>query len=545
MPQLVSELLQVLQMGRPGVQEMALSAVSSIAAAAEQAFQPYTAQVLPVLQHFMQHPGKEHLLCRCRAVESAGILVSTLGAKDPVIGPHIAPMMQAVLAGYAAADSSEIREYSHTMFGNVARALGEEFAPYLGHVVGLAFTSCRQEDGAEFVGDDSSDSDGDEELCSDGSSDDEGGGRHFNVRTGVMDEKASATAALGCYAEACPHAFMPYAEGCLQVLTTMSQYWHEEARAAAFDSLMKLTLAAHKAFPPAAGEPVVLSEQARLLSEQVLPMLSSCIEDDCSKPAAGAAAAALAQLIKQLGRGAVGPTFLEGAANMAQLLLQDKAACQEVEDDDEDDAVDDEDVAAEEEDLLAAAADLLPALAASMGQDAYAAAFLGLHAEPLLARLRPQQPAALRAIAAGAAAEVAEALGGRVTPVVEPLLTLMLRELQTEVGAWPVFEQGLAHINARHQLSCWASCRCESSACNACARSARVCTRGSCCCGLHTCLCCTVMCVCHAAALWLPAGGHQPSERRLLCWAAGGGQPRKGRPVCDAAAGSIAWHVPA
>jgi hypothetical protein len=42
MQQLIAELLQVLQMGRPGVQEMALSAVSSVAAAAEQAFQPYT-----------------------------------------------------------------------------------------------------------------------------------------------------------------------------------------------------------------------------------------------------------------------------------------------------------------------------------------------------------------------------------------------------------------------------------------------------------------------------------------------------------------------
>jgi hypothetical protein len=114
------------------------------------------------------------------------------------------------------------------------------------------------------------------------------------------------------------------------------------------------------------------------------------------------------------------------------------AACactclQEVEDDDEDDDEDDEDVAAEDEELLGAAADLLPALAASMGQDAYAAAFLSLHAEPLLARLRPQQPAALRAIAAGAAAEVAEALGGRIAAVVEPLLPLMLRELQAEV----------------------------------------------------------------------------------------------------------------
>lgn len=48
MPQLISELLQVLQMGRPGVQEMALSAVSSIAAAAEQAFQPYTGRAAHV-----------------------------------------------------------------------------------------------------------------------------------------------------------------------------------------------------------------------------------------------------------------------------------------------------------------------------------------------------------------------------------------------------------------------------------------------------------------------------------------------------------------
>jgi hypothetical protein len=122
---------------------------------------------------------------------------------------------------------------------------------------------------------------------------------------------------------------------------------------------------------------------------------------------------------------------------------------QEVEDDDEDDAVDDEDVAAEDEELLGAAADLLPALAASMGQDAYAAVFLSLHAEPLLARLRPQQPAALRAVAAGAAAEVAEALGGRIAAVVEPLLTLMLRELQTEVQVW---QPALSKYICRHLL---------------------------------------------------------------------------------------------
>lgn len=146
---------------------------------------------------------------------------------------------------------------------------------------------------------------------------------------GVMDEKVSATAALGGYADACPHAFMPYAEEALSVLTLMTQYWHEDARAAAFDSLHKLVLAAHRVFPPAAaGPPVVLSEQARVMSEGVMPILIACVEDDVAKPAVSAAATALGQLIKQLGPGAVGPTCLEGAANMAQLILQSKALCQ-------------------------------------------------------------------------------------------------------------------------------------------------------------------------------------------------------------------------
>jgi hypothetical protein len=37
----MEQLMAVLQHGKPGVQEMALSAISSIAAAAQQAFKPY------------------------------------------------------------------------------------------------------------------------------------------------------------------------------------------------------------------------------------------------------------------------------------------------------------------------------------------------------------------------------------------------------------------------------------------------------------------------------------------------------------------------
>eukprot|EP00878_Enallax_costatus_P019883 GHUV01020993.1.p1 GENE.GHUV01020993.1~~GHUV01020993.1.p1 ORF type:complete len:804 (+),score=291.15 GHUV01020993.1:1449-3860(+) len=441
MPQLVEQLLLVLQNGKPGVQEMALSAVSSIASAAQQAFQPHTAVMLPVLHHFMQHPGKEYLDCRCRAIESAGIIVGALGAEDPVISPHINGMMEVALQGFSLTDSPDLRDHSHAMFAHIAKALGEKFAGWLPRVVPLAFQSCNQEDGQVADVDDSDDIDDDDDIVSDDDdSEDHGGGRHFNVRTGVMDEKMSATAALGSYAKACPHAFMPYVEQTLSTLAGMSNYWHDEARAAAYDSLQKLTLAIHRVFTPststsvaiAAAGPVVLSEQCRVLVEAAMPSLTSPVEDDVSKVAVTAAAAALGHLLKELGQGAVGPIHLEAAANMAKALLENKAMCQEAEDDDEEgDAGDDEELAAEDEELLAAAADLLPALALSMGQDAYAPVFRSLHVEPLIARLKPQQPIALRAIAAGAVAEVAEKLGARMAPVVPTLLPLLLRELQS------------------------------------------------------------------------------------------------------------------
>jgi len=145
--------------------------------------------MLPVLNHFMQHPGSEYLLCRCRAIESAGILVDAIGAQDPHIGPNIPGMMDVVLQGFSSSDSPDLRDYSHSMFGHVAKALGEAFAPWLPRVVPLAFTSCEQEDGAFGSEDEGGEGDGGDQADEDGdggedSSDGEDGRGHFNVRTG-------------------------------------------------------------------------------------------------------------------------------------------------------------------------------------------------------------------------------------------------------------------------------------------------------------------------------------------------------------------------
>lgn len=140
--------------------------------------------MLPVLHHFMQHPGKEYQDCRCRAIESAGIIVGALGAEDSVISPHINGMMEVALQGFSVTDSPDLRDHSHAMFSNIAKALGENFAGWLPRVVPLAFESCKQEDGQVGNGDDS-DSEGDDDFVSDDDdSEDQCGGKHFNVRTG-------------------------------------------------------------------------------------------------------------------------------------------------------------------------------------------------------------------------------------------------------------------------------------------------------------------------------------------------------------------------
>lgn len=142
------------------------------------------AQMMPVLNHFMQQTGSDYLQCRCRAIESAGILVDAMGAQDPSIGPNIPGMMDVVLGAFESSDSPDLRDYSHSMFGNVAKALGEAFTPWLTRVVPLAVASCEQGDGAFGSDGGSEGEEADDEGGDDSSSDDEDGRGHFNVRTG-------------------------------------------------------------------------------------------------------------------------------------------------------------------------------------------------------------------------------------------------------------------------------------------------------------------------------------------------------------------------
>lgn len=78
--------------------------------------------MLPVLNHFMQHSSDEYLLCRCKAIESAGLLVEALGAADPDIAPHVPGMLEVVLQGFAATDSPDLVRFFVVCLGSSTAA---------------------------------------------------------------------------------------------------------------------------------------------------------------------------------------------------------------------------------------------------------------------------------------------------------------------------------------------------------------------------------------------------------------------------------------
>ncbi|ONL96238.1 ARM repeat superfamily protein [Zea mays] len=232
---LICRLVMSLQSSPRNLQETCMSAIGSVAAAAEQAFTPYAEKVLEMMKGFMVLINDEDLCARARATEVVGIVAMAVGrARIEAILP---PFIEASISGFGL-DYSELREYTHGFFSNVAEILGDSFTQYLPHVVPLVFSSCNLDDGSAVDIDDAdSIENGFGGVSSDDDVNDEPRVRNISVRTGVLDEKAAATQAIGFFALHTKSAYAPYLEESLKILIRHSGYFHEDVRLQAVISL--------------------------------------------------------------------------------------------------------------------------------------------------------------------------------------------------------------------------------------------------------------------------------------------------------------------
>ncbi|KAG6398678.1 hypothetical protein SASPL_140145 [Salvia splendens] len=415
---LMGKLLAALQNSPRNLQETCMSAIGSVASAAEQAFLPYAERVLELMKIFMVLTNDEDLRSRARATELAGIVAMSVGRAR--MEPILPPFIEAAISGFSL-DFSELREYTHGFFSNVAELLEDGFSQYLPHVVPLAFSSCNLDDGSAVDVEESDEDDnvnGFSGVSSDDEAHDEPRVRSISVRTGVLDEKAAATQALGLFALHAKSSYSPYIEETLKILVRHSTYFHEDVRLQAITSL-KYILEAVQAVFQNHNEGIIKIKE---VFDTVLNIYIKTMTEDDDKEVVAQACMSVADIMKDFGFMAVEP-YIPRLVEATLALLREESACQQIESDsevDEDDA-DHDDV------LMDAVSDLLPAFAKALGAQ-FAPIFSQLF-EPLMKFSKQSRPPQDRTMVVATLAEVAQHMGAPIAGYVDAVMHLVLKEL--------------------------------------------------------------------------------------------------------------------
>ncbi|CAM6083186.1 unnamed protein product [Calypogeia fissa] len=422
---LMEKLLAALQSNRRDLQETCMSAIGSAAAAAESAFVPYVETLLKMLQPFMLSTKDEDLSIRARATELVGIVGIAVGRH--VIEPVLPFFIEAALNGFSL-DFSELREYSHGFFSNVAEILEENLAPYLPRMVPLALASCNLDDGTAIDFDDSSE-DGENEASGVGalSSDDDDDAdnkrlRNISVRTGVLDEKAAATQALGLFALHTKQAYMPFLEETLKVLKKHAGYFHEDVRLQAIIAFLHLLTATLAAFPTRDNH---ISPESKHVLDLVMEAYLRALNEDDDKDVVAQVCSSIVEVLKAVPFEAL-QQYIVPLSEVTLTLLKQQAICQMT---DETDSEGDEEEGEHDEILMDAVTDLLPAMGSCMGSafEPYFRQFF----EPLMKFTGHSKPPSDRTMAIACVAEVANKIGSVIVPYVDVVMPVALKELRS------------------------------------------------------------------------------------------------------------------
>ncbi|KAI3805139.1 hypothetical protein L1987_27228 [Smallanthus sonchifolius] len=416
---LMGKLFAALQTSKRMLQETCMSAIGSVASAAEQAFLPYAERVLELMKNFLVLTSDEDLRSRARATELVGIVAMIVGRAR--MEPILPPFIEAAISGYGL-EYSELREYTHGFFSNVAEILEDGMVQYLPHVVPLAFASCNLDDGSAV---DIDDSDDDNEnvngfggVSSDDEAHDEPRMRNISIRTGVLDEKAAATQALGLFALHTKSAYAPYLEESLRILVKHSSYFHEDVRLQAITGLKNILIAAHAVFQVQNDG----ASKAREILESVMNIYIKTMNEDDDKEVVAQACMSVADIIKDFGYVAVEP-YMPRLVESTLVLLREESVCQQIESDSD---IDDDDTEHDEV-LMDAVSDLLPAFAKAMGSH-FAPIFATLF-DPLMKFAKSSRPAQDRTMVVACLAEVAQDMGAPIAAYVDAIMPLALKEL--------------------------------------------------------------------------------------------------------------------
>ena len=256
MPELVPNLTRLFAHPSIDIKKSAISAVGTIASAADRDFTPYFEQTTAALSHFIQAKGEdEELELRSIAIDTMGDLAEAVGAE--AFHAYVQPMIKATQEGLEL-DHPRLKESAYMLWGSLAKVYKEEFKPFLSGAVQKLVEALAKEEDADIevpLEEGKEDLVGKEVIISgkkikvvgesdfvdnDEDDDDEDGWNDITGFSEVAQEKEVALEALADIFSHTGKEYLPYYEKTVTAILPIMEHDSESTKESAISAMFRL-----------------------------------------------------------------------------------------------------------------------------------------------------------------------------------------------------------------------------------------------------------------------------------------------------------------
>ncbi|KAF9432577.1 hypothetical protein BGZ76_010601 [Entomortierella beljakovae] len=424
LPELMQKLLHMLDHSQGETRAIVVAAIGSAAHASGEKFTPYFTEVTRRLQHLMTlRSNEDDLMLRAVSTDALGAIAEAVGKET--FRPYLNDLMNLALEGLHL-NNTRLRECGYYFFAGIAQVFEDEFSPYLASIVPQLILSCRLDENATRVENETEDLD-------DQDADETEEDLNYVFRSAIADEKEVAADTIGEIFQYTGTAFLPYVESTVKELVELVNHMADGVRKASTAALFGFLRTFYSLSNPSewkAGLPVVapLHETVAQLNSLVMPAIISVWTDEDEKMVVVQICQEMIETIKLCGPGIVAD-YIGPIAEQLKFIFEKKAYCQQELADDE--GLLDEDEQAEFDALLiSAASDLVGALAYVLGSSfvPYAQVFI-----PQIAKYyKKAKPSTERSMSIGSLGEIVNGMGSGITEFTEQLFPLFVKALGDE-----------------------------------------------------------------------------------------------------------------
>eukprot|EP00727_Mastigamoeba_balamuthi_P011986 m51a1_g741 putative arm repeat superfamily protein isoform 1 (1083) ;mRNA; f:497898-501852 len=222
---ILGKLHALLQSAPIRVQEGVITALSTVVESAQEQFAQYYDLFVPYLKMVVQKAQgqKEYRLIRGKAMESLSLIGCAV--KKEIFARDAREVLDLMMQTQVVeADDPQIA-YLESAFARLAECLGKDFAPYLSVVMPSALQRASMKADVAVLNSSEQVQEGWEVYSL--------GDKSIGIHTSQLEDKASATQILLCYAHSLGAAFFPYVEQVARiVVNNMAFYYNDDVRSA-------------------------------------------------------------------------------------------------------------------------------------------------------------------------------------------------------------------------------------------------------------------------------------------------------------------------